>query len=83
MSQIRASHILVLDQKLAELLKTRIEAGETFESIARTTQHNLTRVTFLLTEKMCPTHRIDVLCFNILTISCRHIVCGMTFFATR
>lgn len=35
MSQIRASHILVHEQKLAELLKTRIEAGETFESIAQ------------------------------------------------
>ena len=34
MNQVRASHILVKDQKVAQDLKTRIEAGEPFEAMA-------------------------------------------------
>jgi parvulin-like peptidyl-prolyl isomerase len=35
MSQVRASHILVADQKLAQDLKGKIEAGASFEAMAR------------------------------------------------
>ncbi len=34
MNQVRASHILVKDQKQAQDIKTRIEAGESFELLA-------------------------------------------------
>ncbi len=34
MSQVRASHILVKDEKLAKELKTRIEKGESFADVA-------------------------------------------------
>jgi parvulin-like peptidyl-prolyl isomerase len=35
MSQVRASHILVNDEKQANELKTRAESGEKFEDLAR------------------------------------------------
>jgi parvulin-like peptidyl-prolyl isomerase len=38
MSQVRASHILVKEAKLAQELKSKIEGGESFEAMAR--QHS-------------------------------------------
>ncbi len=35
MNQVRASHILVEDEALAKELKTKIESGTSFETVAR------------------------------------------------